>query len=43
MHPEADCVGPFFTGVEYCLYAPSSRLAGAVRGIDSRLAMELGT
>ena len=27
MHPEAGGVRPFFTGVEYCAYAPSSRLA----------------
>ena len=29
MHPEAGGVRPFFTGVEYCSYAPSSRLAMA--------------
>ena len=27
MHPKAGGARPFFTGVEYCLYAPSSRLA----------------
>ena len=35
MHPEAGGVRPFFTGVEYCPYAPSSRLAMAGRGMST--------
>ena len=34
IHPVEAGAGPFLTGVEYVLYAPSSRLAGAVRGFD---------
>jgi len=32
-HPEAGGVRPFFTGVDDCRYAPTSRLALAGRGI----------
>jgi len=41
IHPEAGGVRAFFTGVEYCAYAPSSRLAMA--GRDMRTTPQNGT